>query len=196
MAEEINESVETEEVEQASAQVPQESTEKTFTQDELNAIVQDAKAKAKRAAEKEYKAQLDEAEKLRKMNAEQKAEYEAQKQADRIAELEAQLNRTGLEKEAIFNAREVLEIFTIMFEDKHKEMPRPSSFKALANELTSDKDIIQAISVDTDLVRERERSKTVNKTVTLPSWLVEVGKENKVNFSQLLQKAIREELQV
>lgn len=34
------------------------------------------------------------------MNAEQKAEYEAQKQADRIAELEAQLNRNGLEKEA------------------------------------------------------------------------------------------------
>ena len=43
---------------------------------------------------------MDEAEKLRKMNAEQKAEYEAQKQADRIAELEAQLNRNGLEKEA------------------------------------------------------------------------------------------------
>ncbi|NQO35050.1 HicB family protein, partial [Streptococcus suis] len=56
--------------------------------------------------------------------------------------------------------------------------------------------VIQAISVDTELVRERERSKIVNKTVTLPSWLVEVGKENKVNFSQLLQKAIREELQV
>lgn len=81
--------------------------------------------------------------------------------------------------EAIFNAREVLEIFTIMFEDEHKEMPRPSSFKALANELTSDEDIIQAISVDTDLVRERERSKTVNKTVTLPSWLVEVGKRTR-----------------
>ncbi len=68
MAEEINESVVTEEV---PAQEPQESAEKTFTQDELNAIVQEAKAKAKRAAEKEYKAQLDEAEKLKKMNAEQ-----------------------------------------------------------------------------------------------------------------------------
>ncbi|HEM4294185.1 TPA: HicB family protein, partial [Streptococcus suis] len=76
------------------------------------------------------------------------------------------------------------------------EFPKPSSFKALASNLASDDDVIQAISVDTELVRERERSKIVNKTVTLPSWLVEVGKENKVNFSQLLQKAIREELQV
>ena len=98
--------------------------------------------------------------------------------------------------EAIYNAREVLEIYTIMFEDEGKELPEPSSFKALASQLGSDEDILQAISVDTELVRERERSKVVNKTVTLPSWLVEVGKENKINFSQLLQKAIREELQV
>ena len=99
-------------------------------------------------------------------------------------------------KEAIYNAREILEIYTIMFEDEGKEFPKPSSFKALAGELSSDDDILQAISVDTELIRERERSKVVNKTVTLPSWLVEVGKENKINFSQLLQKAIREELQV
>ncbi|HEL0614724.1 TPA: type II toxin-antitoxin system HicB family antitoxin [Streptococcus equi subsp. zooepidemicus] len=98
--------------------------------------------------------------------------------------------------EAIYNAREVLEIYVIMFEDEGKKFPKPSSFKALASTLASDEDVIQAISVDTELIRERERSKTVNKTVTLPSWLVEVGKENKINFSQLLQKAIREELQV
>ena len=98
--------------------------------------------------------------------------------------------------EAIYKAREVLEIHTIMFEEEGKEFPEPSSFKSLAGQLGSDEDILQAISVDTELVRERERSKVVNKTVTLPSWLVEVGKENKINFSQLLQKAIREELQV
>ncbi|MGQ7482889.1 type II toxin-antitoxin system HicB family antitoxin, partial [Streptococcus suis] len=65
--------------------------------------------------------------------------------------------------EAIFNAREVLEIYTIMFEDEGKEFPKPSSFKALASNLASDDDVIQAISVDTELVRERERSKIVNK---------------------------------
>lgn len=106
------------------------------------------------------------------------------------------ISEAGNLKEAQYNAREVLEIFTIMFEDEGREFPNPSSFKSLASELASDGDMIQAITVDTELVRERERSKVVNKTVTLPSWLVEVGKENKINFSQLLQKAIREELQV
>ena len=101
MEEDIKEtSVVEEENEQASTQEETETTEKTFTQAELDDIVQKEKAKAKRSAEREYKEKMDEAEKLRKMNAEQKAAYEAQKQADRIAELEAQLNRNGLEKEA------------------------------------------------------------------------------------------------
>ena len=100
MAEEVKDEVVEEVIEEASIQEETEATEKTFTQDELDAIIQKEKAKAKRSAEREYKAKMDEAEKLRKMNAEQKAEYEAQKQADRIAELEAQLNRNGLEKEA------------------------------------------------------------------------------------------------
>lgn len=101
MAEETKDTSAVEEVtEQASTQEQAETTEKTFTQEELDAIVQKEKAKAKRSAEKEYKAKMDEAEKLRKMNAEQKAEYEAQKQADYIAELEAKINRSGLEKEA------------------------------------------------------------------------------------------------
>lgn len=100
MAEEVKDEVVEEVIEEASTKEETEATEKTFTQAELDDIIQKEKAKAKRSAEREYKAKMDEAEKLRKMNAEQKAEYEAQKQADRIAELEAQLNRNGLEKEA------------------------------------------------------------------------------------------------
>lgn len=100
MAEEIKDEVVEEVIEEASAQEQAETTEKTFTQAELDAIIQKEKAKAKRSAEKEYKAKMDEAEKLRKMNADEKAEYEAKKQAAYIAELEAKINRSGLEKEA------------------------------------------------------------------------------------------------
>ena len=44
--------------------------------------------------------QTVEAKKLREMNENQKAEYERKKQADYIAELEAKINRSGLEREA------------------------------------------------------------------------------------------------
>nr|DAE06302.1 MAG TPA: Major head protein [Siphoviridae sp. ctQWG7]DAE16729.1 MAG TPA: Major head protein [Siphoviridae sp. ct8Hy2] len=103
MAEEIKDEVieVTEETtDEASNQEQTEVAEKTFTQAELDDIVKKEKAKAKRSAEKEYKAKMDEAEKLRKMNADEKAEYEAKKQAAYIAELEAKINRSGLEKEA------------------------------------------------------------------------------------------------
>ena len=77
-----------------------ESTEKTFTQSQLDEIIQKEKAKAKRSAEKEYQAKMDEAEKLRQMNESQKAEYEQEKQRAYIAGLEAKINRSGLEREA------------------------------------------------------------------------------------------------
>lgn len=100
MAEDIKDTVVETEKETVDTSETAETTEKTFTQAELDAIIQKEKGKAKRAAEREYQAKMDEAEKLRKMNAEQKAEYEAKKQADYIAELEAKINRSGLEKEA------------------------------------------------------------------------------------------------
>lgn len=100
MAEEIKEPVVETEFEQASVQEEEKATEKTFTQSQLDEIIQKEKAKAKRSAEKEYQAKMDEAEKLRKMNEVQKAEYEQEKQRAYIAELEAKINRSGLEREA------------------------------------------------------------------------------------------------
>ena len=100
MAEDIKEPVVEPELEKASTQQEVESTEKTFTQSQLDEIIQKEKAKAKRSAEKEYQAKLDEAEKLRQMNEAQKAEYEQEKQRAYIAELEAKINRSGLEREA------------------------------------------------------------------------------------------------
>ena len=100
MAEDIKEPVVEPEIEQASGQEEEKTTEKTFTQSQLDEIIQKEKAKAKRSAEKEYQAKMDEAEKLRKMNEVQKAEYEQEKQRAYIAELEAKINRSGLEREA------------------------------------------------------------------------------------------------
>ncbi|MEY8435091.1 DUF4355 domain-containing protein [Streptococcus hyointestinalis] len=144
MAEETKEVVETER-EQASTQEQSETAEKTFTQEELDAIIQKEKGKAKRAAEKEYKAKLDEAEKLRQMNAEQKAEYEAKKQADYIAELEAKINRSGLEKEAskmlseggIVPDEEILGF--VVKDDAESTQEAVNSFTALVNDLAGKK---------------------------------------------------------
>lgn len=66
--------------------------EKTFTQEEVNKIVQDRLAKEK---VKNEKAQ-EEAKKLAKMNADEKAKYELEKKEAEFAKREAELNKREL----------------------------------------------------------------------------------------------------
>ena len=145
MAEEIKESVVESEIEQASVQEEEQTTEKTFTQSQLDEIIQKEKAKAKRSAEKEYQAKMDEAEKLRKMNEVQKAEYEQEKQRAYIAELEAKINRSGLEREAskmLSDGGIVVDdkILSIVVKDTAESTQEAvESFVALVNELADKK---------------------------------------------------------
>lgn len=145
MAEEIKETVVEPEIEQASGQEEEKTTEKTFTQSQLDEIIQKEKAKAKRSAEKEYQAKMDEAEKLRKMNEVQKAEYEQEKQRAYIAELEAKINRSGLEREASKMLSEggiVVDdkILSIVVKDTAESTQEAvDSFVALVNELADKK---------------------------------------------------------
>ena len=145
MAEEIKEPVVEPEIEQASGQEEEKTTEKTFTQSQLDEIIQKEKAKAKRSAEKEYQAKMDEAEKLRKMNEVQKAEYEQEKQRAYIAELEAKINRSGLEREASKMLSEggiVVDdkILSIVVKDTAESTQEAvESFVALVNELADKK---------------------------------------------------------
>lgn len=145
MAEEIKETVVEPEIEQASGQEEEKTTEKTFTQSQLDEIIQKEKAKAKRSAEKEYQAKMDEAEKLRQMNETQKAEYEQEKQRAYIAELEAKINRSGLEREASKMLSEggiVVDdkILSIVVKDTAESTQEAvESFVALVNDLADKK---------------------------------------------------------
>lgn len=66
----------------------------------MDEIIQQRLKKAEKSYARKMQEKLDEAEKLRQMNAEQKAEYEKEKQEAEIADLKAQLNRNALEKVA------------------------------------------------------------------------------------------------
>ena len=118
---------------------------KTFTQSQLDEIIQKEKAKAKRSAEKEYQAKMDEAEKLRAMNESQKAEYEQEKQRAYIAELEAKINRSGLEREAskMLSEGGIVaddKILSIVVKDTAESTQEAvESFVALVNELADKK---------------------------------------------------------
>lgn len=100
MAEEQKTTVEEPKEEQVDTQQEVESTEKIFTQSEVDDLIKKRLAKQEKSFDKRMQEKLDEAEKLRQMNEAQKAEYEQEKQRAYIAELEAKINRSGLEREA------------------------------------------------------------------------------------------------
>ena len=100
MAEKVKEDVL--EIEKETVDNPEtvEDAPKTFTQSEVDELIKKRLAKQEKSFDKRMQEKLDEAEKLRAMNESQKAEYEQEKQRAYIAELEAKINRSGLEREA------------------------------------------------------------------------------------------------
>lgn len=52
--------------------------------------------------------------------------------------------------------------------------------------------------VEIDLVEYRKKYSNiaVKKTLTIPTWLNTIAEKNDINFSQLLQKALKEELKL
>ena len=98
-------------------------------------------------------------------------------------------------EEALKMAKDVLEGYMLISEEDNDPIEPASSYKEL-NKNLEDNQVLQLITADTDFVRMRKKNKSVNKMVTLPKWLIDLGKENKINFSQLLQEAIKRELNI
>ncbi|MCL1886255.1 MAG: type II toxin-antitoxin system HicB family antitoxin [Dehalococcoidia bacterium] len=74
-----------------------------------------------------------------------------------------------------------------------EQIPTPTAQDAIK---TEGKEFVALISVDTDDYRRWHETRLVNKTLVLPSWLNERAVAAKVNFSQLLQTALKNELQL
>lgn len=70
------------------------------------------------------------------------------------------------------------------------EYPVPSHPKAIALE---ESDFIVIIEVNT---KNKHSNKAVKKTLTIPQWLNELAEEKHVNFSGILQEALKKHLGV
>ena len=81
-------------------------TEKTFTRDEFNSALAGEKRRIREEIMKEVEAEKSEAEKLAKMKADEKKDYEIAKANKRAEEFEAELNAFKLEREALKIAEE------------------------------------------------------------------------------------------
>lgn len=98
--------------------------------------------------------------------------------------------------DAVKMAKDALEGRLLVMEDDGDDIPAPSDYQQLSKSLFGDKEQLQLIAADMTLVRAREENKTVNKMVTLPKYMVELGKKENINFSKTLQNALKDELNI
>lgn len=94
-------------------------------------------------------------------------------------------------EEGMRNAKEVLELHLWGMEEDDDTIPaasKPEQIKLEAGEF------IVPVCVYMPPVREEMNNKAVKKTLTVPYWLNKIAEEQKVNFSAILQKSLKESL--
>ena len=92
---------------------------------------------------------------------------------------------------ALHDAREALALHLWSMEKDGDEIPAPSPLTALRPRAD---EVVVLVDVFMPLFRESMETRAVNRTVTLPRWLDVAGREEGVNFSQVLQDALMERL--
>ena len=93
--------------------------------------------------------------------------------------------------EAIEMARDAIGMCGCYMQDEKKDIPIPTDIGNVTKEAS---DILTLVDVDFDEYRKKHEMRTVRKNVTIPSWLNEEAESANINFSALLQKAIKAEL--
>lgn len=100
-------------------------------------------------------------------------------------------------EEALEMAKEALGIHLYEMEKDNLEIPNASKMSEIEIDEETEKGyILSPISVYPALVKEKLDNKAVKTNVTLPAWLKEMAELEKVNYSLLLQTALKEYLNV
>lgn len=96
-------------------------------------------------------------------------------------------------EEAFKNAKEALQLHLYGMEEDEEDIPassNPADIKCEQNQ------VLAMIEAWMPPFREKMLNKSLNKTVTIPRWLNILAEKEKVNYSHLLQSALKEYLGV
>ena len=99
--------------------------------------------------------------------------------------------------DTIENALEMAEDILCMtlynLEENKQSIPVPSDIKSIS---VGTDEIVSLVSCDTIEYRQFYDNKAVKKTLTIPSWLNTMSEREGINFSAVLQNALKRELHI
>ncbi|MCD7981646.1 MAG: type II toxin-antitoxin system HicB family antitoxin [Clostridiales bacterium] len=93
--------------------------------------------------------------------------------------------------DALLSARELLGCVMFGLEEDGEEIPSPT---ALADVELENNERAVLVDVYMPSIRQANVNRSINRTVTLPAWLNAAALERNVNFSQVLQDALKAQL--
>lgn len=93
--------------------------------------------------------------------------------------------------DAVYMAGDALAMWLWYTEDQHEEIPAPQPLSEV-----KPPEFVNYVYADTDEYRRKHDTRAVKKTLSIPSWLNDRAMQAGVNFSQILQDALRERLGV
>lgn len=93
--------------------------------------------------------------------------------------------------DALLSARELLGCVMFGREEDGEAIPEPTPLNAVSLE-TNERAVL--VDVYMPAVRMAQNNRSVNRTVTLPAWLNAAALERNINFSQVLQDALKAQM--
>ncbi len=90
--------------------------------------------------------------------------------------------------EAMKNAKEALELVLYGLEEDREDVPEPFDIRTLHLESNQTFVLVEVWMIP---VRDYMENRSIKKTLTLPKWLNDMAEDHHVNFSRLLQQAIK-----
>lgn len=94
---------------------------------------------------------------------------------------------------ALLMAEEVLGLWIENLEEQKGNIPKPSNLKDIE---ISDNQKTVLITVWMPTIRKAVNNKAIKKTLSIPQWLDLMAREKDLNFSYVLQEALKKELRI
>jgi len=95
--------------------------------------------------------------------------------------------------DALEMAEDVLCLTLYDMEKDEKAIPTPSNSKEIE---VSKRSVVSLVRCDTEFYRRFYENKSIKKTLTIPMWLNERAERANINFSGILQEALKSHLQI
>lgn len=97
------------------------------------------------------------------------------------------------DEDALYMAKDALGLYIACTEEDGEELPKPTPLNEII--LKSNQRVV-LVEVNMPLFRDAVQNTAIKKTLTIPKWLNDLAEKNHINFSGVLQSALKSYLGV